>query len=213
MELLTLIIERYPALMDKTLEHMTLVGAACAAAVLIGVPLGMLISRHDALAGPVLGVTGIFQTIPSLAMLALLQVWMSAMGFLPAFIALVLYALLPIVRNTHAGMKNVEPAILEAADGLGYTRTQRLWRIELPLASPIIMAGIRTAAVINIGIATLSTLIGAGGLGDFINRGLSVRNRDLILLGVVGASALALLVDGALHFAEKGLKRALRQEK
>ncbi|MFO7870010.1 MAG: ABC transporter permease [Kiritimatiellia bacterium] len=211
MEFLNLIAERHTMLLSKTLEHVLLVGSACGLAVAVGVPLGMLVGRHQKLAGPVMGIAGVVQTIPSLAMLALLQVWMNAMGFLPAFTALVLYALLPIVRNTYAGLQNVGPAILEAANGLGYTRTQRLWKVELPLASPIIMAGIRTATVINIGIATLSTLIGAGGLGDFINRGLSIRSRDLILLGVVGASILALLVDFLLHLAEKALKKKLRQ--
>lgn len=211
MSFFDLVIERHSELLTKTLEHIYLAGSACIAAVLLGVPLGMLIARHQRFAGPVLGAAGVMQTIPSLAMLALLQVCLGRMGFLPAFVALVLYALLPIIRNTYAGLNNVDATILEAANGLGYARHERLFRVELPLASPIIMAGIRTATVITVGIATLSTLIGAGGLGDFINRGLSMGRQDLILLGVIGASILALTIDALLNFLERFLKRKLRQ--
>jgi len=127
-------------------------------------------------------------------------------GVKPALVALTLYALLPIVRNTYTGLSNLPPAILEAADGLGFTRWQRLWIVEIPLAMPVILAGIRTAAVIGVGIATLSAFIGAGGLGDFINWGLALNNTRLVLLGAVPAALLALLVDFSLGLLEDWLR-------
>lgn len=206
-----LVIERHSELLVKTLQHLLLSGSACVAAVCIGIPLGILITRYRRLSTPVLSLAGIIQTIPSIAMLALLLVCLGQMGFLPAFVSLVLYALLPIIRNTYTGLVNVDPSILEAADGVGYTRAQRLWMIELPLATPVIIAGIRTATVITVGIATLSTFIGAGGLGDFINRGLSMRNTGLVMLGVAGASMLALFLDFLLGLIEQVLRSRLRQ--
>jgi osmoprotectant transport system permease protein len=210
-DFLQLIAERHEQLIDKTLQHLVLSGTACVTATFIGIPLGMLIKRWKKLSGAILGIAGVVQTVPSIAMLALLLVWFGSMGFLPAFVALVLYALLPIIRNTYTGLISVDPAILEAADGMGYTDSQRLWQIELPLATPVIIAGIRTATVITVGIATLSTFIGAGGLGDFINRGLSMRNTNLILLGVISASILALTLDCILGLIEKRLRKRLRQ--
>ena len=211
MDFFQLVIERHEQLLTKTMQHLVLSGSACAIAICVGIPLGMLILRYRRLAGVILGLAGVVQTIPSIAMLALLLVWLGQMGFLPALVSLALYALLPIIRNTYTGLTNVDPSILEAANGMGYTRMQRLWTIELPLASPVIIAGIRTATVITVGIATLSTFIGAGGLGDFINRGLSMRNTDLILLGVISASILALSLDFVLGLFEKRLKKRLRQ--
>ncbi len=141
-----------------------------------------------------LGVAGIVQTIPSLAMLAFLLPLLG-IGIKPAIVALTLYALLPIIRNTYTGLTNISGEIIEAATGLGFTKKQQLWLVELPLALPIIFAGIRTAAVIGVGIATLSSFIGAGGLGDFINRGLAMNNTNLILLGAGAAAVLALTID------------------
>ncbi|MBZ0257197.1 ABC transporter permease, partial [bacterium] len=142
------------------------------------------------------------QTIPSLAMLAFLLPFMG-IGVAPAIVALILYALLPIARNTYTGIQELDPAIIEAAEGLGFSRGQRLWYIELPIALPTIIAGIRTAAVICVGIATLSAFIGAGGLGDFINRGLSMNNTRLILLGAVPAGLLAIAFDQTIGFIER----------
>jgi osmoprotectant transport system permease protein len=205
--------ERWEQVIEKTLQHLALSGSACVVAVCIAVPLGMLIARvrRRWLTGLVLGGAGVIQTIPSIAMLFLLQIQLQRIGFVPAFLALVLYALLPIIRNTYTGLTGVDANILEAADGMGHTRRQRLWLIELPLASPIIMAGVRTATVITVGIATLSAFIGAGGLGDFINRGLPVGRKDLIMLGVIAASVLALLLDAIMAVLERVLKRRFRQ--
>lgn len=198
-------------LWEKILEHLWLTGVATLSAILIGVPLGILITRHAAWRGVVLGVAGVMQTIPSVAMLALLMIPLG-LGQPPAIGALILYALLPIIVNTLTGLRGVDPNILEAADGLGFTRNQKLWIVELPLASPVIIAGIRTSAVMTVGIATLSALIGAGGLGDFIFRGLSTGNYQSIMLGVVAASTKALLLGGLIGWGEHKLKRRLRQQ-
>ena len=213
MGFLQLLVERFDEVLLRSYEHIQLAGSACLTAICIGVPLGMFIARRRYIAGIVLGFTGVVQIIPSIAMLALLLVLLGRMGFLPAYVALVLYALLPVTQNTYSGMQNVESSILEAADGMGYTRRQRLWCIELPLASPIILAGIRTATIWTFGIATLSAFIGAGGLGVFIVRGLSMRNTELIMLGVTAAAILVLLFNAVLGLAEKLLKKKIRQIK
>lgn len=197
--------QRLPELQQKLVEHLILTGISTAVAVAIGLPLGVLILRWSFLRGLVLSFSNAVQTIPSLAMLAFLLPFFG-IGVKPALVALTLYALLPIVRNTYAGLNNLPPAVLEAADGLGFTRLQRLWLVEIPLALPVILAGIRTAAVIGVGIATLSAFIGAGGLGDFINRGLALNNTRLVLLGAVPAALLALLVDFSLGLLEDWLR-------
>ena len=189
---------RLPELILRTSEHIVLTGVSTLAATSIGVPLGVLASRQAGLRTAITGAVGILQTIPSLAMLALLLTLTGRIGAVPALLALSFYALLPIVRNTLTGLITLPPETLEAADGIGMTRRQRLWIVELPLAAPVILTGIRTAAVVGVGIATLSAFIGAGGLGQFINRGLSLSNNQLILLGAVPAAVLALVVDAAL---------------
>ncbi len=199
-------------LLEKTVEHIALTGVATVSAILIGVPVGILIARHSSLRGFALGAAGIMQTIPSLAMLALLMSLMGTMGWPPAVTALILYALLPIIVNTLTGIRGVDPDILEAADGLGFTANQKLWMVELPLATPVMIAGIRTAAVMTVGIATLSTFIGAGGLGELIWRGIQTpRNPYPLLLGVLTASLMALLLGGGIGIIERILKRRLRQ--
>jgi osmoprotectant transport system permease protein len=200
-----LLIDRAPELYVKTIEHLMLTGISTGAAVLIGLPLGIWVTRYPRLRGPVLGVAGIVQTIPSLAMLAFLLPFFG-IGVRPALIALTLYAVLPIVRNTYTGLCEVSGEVIEAAQGLGFTRRQRLFLVEMPLALPIIVAGIRTATVIGVGIATLSAFIGAGGLGDFINRGLALNNTRLILLGAIPAAMLALLLDFGIGFVEALLR-------
>ncbi len=174
---------RLPELALRTGEHVLLTGSATAAAILLGVPLGILAHRAPALRGALLGGIGVLQTVPSLAMLAILLAAFGRIGLVPAVTALVLYALLPIVRNTLAGLDGIAPEIGEAARGIGMTEGQQLRRVQLPLAMPVILAGIRTAAVVGVGIATLSAFIGAGGLGQFINRGLALSSTTLILLG------------------------------
>ena len=192
--MIAFVIQKGPELLIKFREHLLLTGISTSFAIVAGVPLGILIAHHKIARGSVLGVAGIVQTIPSLAMLAFLLPLLG-IGIKPAIVALTLYALLPIIRNTYTGLTNISGEIIEAATGLGFTKKQQLWLVELPLALPIIFAGIRTAAVIGVGIATLSSFIGAGGLGDFINRGLAMNNTNLIFLGACAAAVLALTID------------------
>lgn len=191
----------------RTLEHLGLVGASTCIAGAIGVPLGILIARQRRLSAPVLGTANVFQTIPSLALFGLLipLPFIGGIQARTAIVALVVYGLLPIVRNTYLGITGIEPGIRDAAEGLGMTRWQMLRIVELPLAMPSILAGIRLAAVIGVGVATIGAAIGAGGLGVFIFRGLSMVNNAVILAGAIPAAILALLIDGALHLAERRL--------
>lgn len=200
--------ERAPELWVKLLEHLMLTVVSVGIAVLIGLPLGFWISRNTIVRGPILGLLGIIQTVPSLALLAFMLPFFG-IGVRPAIVALSLYALLPIVRNTFTGLDGVSPETIEAADGLGFTGRQRLWMVEIPLSIPVIVAGIRTATVICVGIATLAAFIGAGGLGDFIVRGLAGVNTRLILLGAIPAGALALLLDALIGLVEKRLRRGI----
>lgn len=199
--------ERLPELWLRTGEHLMLTGVSTGMAILVGIPLGICAARIWWLRGPLTGGVSILQTIPSLAMLAILLALLQKIGAIPAIIALTTYALLPIVRNTLTGLEGVSPAVMEAARGIGMTPRQRLWIVEIPLSMPVIVAGIRTAAVVSIGIATLSAFIGAGGLGQFINRGLALSNTDLILLGAIPAAVLALIVDGSIAALQWGLRR------
>ena len=199
-------VERFPELWLRTGEHLMLTGCSTLAAMFMGIPLGILISRTTWLRGPLMGVIGILQTIPSLAMLVFLLALLKKIGVLPALIALTLYALLPIVRNTLTGLEEVSAEIMEAAQGIGMQEYQQLLMVRIPLAAPVIVAGIRTAAVVGVGIATLSAFIGAGGLGQFINRGLALANTQLILLGAIPAALLALAVDLSIGAFEWGLR-------
>jgi osmoprotectant transport system permease protein len=199
------VVDRAPELWLRTLQHLMLTGVSTCAAVLIGVPLGIVASRVRSIRGAILGAAGILQTVPSLAMLVLLLALLHKIGVLPAIIALTLYALLPIVRNTVTGLEGVPPRVLEAARGIGMTGLQEMRLVRLPLAIPVIVAGVRTAAVTAVGIATLSAFIGAGGLGQFINQGLAHADTRLILLGAVPAAILALLVDQAVAGAQWAL--------
>lgn len=201
----TFIVDHLPELWLRTVQHIMLAGVSTGLAIMIGVPLGILAFRKRWIRGPIVGTTSILQTIPSLAMLTLLLTLMHRIGELPAIIALTLYALLPIVRNTLTSMEGVSDDVMEAARGLGMTRWQQLRIVRFPLALPVIVAGIRTAAVAAVGIATLSAFIGAGGLGQFINRGLALADTRLILLGAIPAAILALLVDFAIGAANWAL--------
>ncbi len=199
---------RRAELWQKVLEHLGLSALAMAIAILIGVPTGIFIHRHRAALPLVLGATEIVQTIPSLAMLAFLFAVYGILGMTPAVTALVLYALLPIVVNTFTGLKELSPEIIEAADGVGMSGRQRLWMVELPLALPMIVAGIRTSTVWTIGIATLSTYIGAGGLGDFISRGLARNDPRLTLLGAVPAAMMAVVLSLGIRLIERRLRKS-----
>ena len=177
-----------------TVEHLYLTGIAMGFAILIGVALGIFLSRFQRLATPVLGAAGVVQTIPSLAMLGFMLPLLG-IGATPAIVALFLYALLPIIRNTYTSVIGVDPALIEAAIGMGMTRRQVLVLVRLPLALSIIMAGIRTSTVICVGIATLCAFIGAGGLGELIFRGISMVDNKIILAGAIPAALLALALD------------------
>jgi len=196
------VLQRGPELGLRTVEHLMLTGLSTAAAVLLGVPIGVLAFYRTRFRSALLAGIGILQTIPSLAMLALLLVVFGRIGVVPALAALILYALLPVVRNTLVGLDGVDPNVGEAARGLGMTPWQELMKVRLPLSMPVLAAGVRTAAVIGVGIATLSAFIGAGGLGQFINRGLALSDTGLIVLGAVPAGLLALLVDGSISGLE-----------
>ncbi len=196
--------------MKKTLEltrrHIFLAMTSLILAILVGVPVGIVITRYDRLAQPVLGAAGVIQTIPSIALLAfMIPIPGLGLGVRSAIAALFLYALLPIIRNTYTGIKEVDQGLLEAARGTGLSDRQLLTIVELPLATHTIMAGVRTSAVINVGVATLAAFIGAGGLGDPIVTGLQLNDTELILSGAIPAALLAIVVDQSLGVVEKVL--------
>ncbi|SFD77832.1 osmoprotectant transport system permease protein [Chitinophaga sp. CF118] len=181
-------------LLEQTLQHIGLTFISLLLAVLIGVPLGILITRRKKLAGTVLGVAGVLQTIPSIALLGFM-IPLLGIGAQPAIVALFLYALLPIIRNTYTGIQQVNPTVTDAAIGMGMSKQQLLFKVQLPLAMPVLLAGIRTATVINVGVATLAAYIAAGGLGEFIFGGIALNNTNMILAGAVPAALLAIIFD------------------
>ena len=193
--------ENRSELVRQVFRHLLLVVASLGAAMVVAVPTGVVLERRRALAGTTLRVAGILQTIPSIALLAFM-IPVFGIGAVPAVVALFLYSLLPILRNTYTGIIEAPPNAVDAGRALGMTEWQLLARIRLPLAAPVIMAGIRTAAVINVGTATLAAFIGAGGLGDPIVAGLALSDPVMILSGAVPAAVLALLVDWGLSGAE-----------
>lgn len=209
-EVIAVIVDRWPDILDATWRHILLSVIALFWSIIIAVPVGIILTRYRLLAGPVLGIASVFQTIPSLALLGFMIPFFG-IGPLPAIIAMVAYALLPIIRNTYAGIMDVDTSLLEAGRGMGMTKLQMLWMVELPLARPIIFAGIRTATVMTIGVATLAAFIGAGGLGDLILRGISMVDTGIILAGAVPAALLAILFDLLLAWVDwcvtpKGLR-------
>lgn len=210
--------------LDRTLEHLQMVGIACAIAIVIAVPLGIYISgrgrRKEAFADTALYVAEIAMTVPSLALFGFLMLILSslglrALGFLPAIIALVIYAQLPILRNTYIAIRSVDPAIVEAGRGMGMSEGQLLFRVKLPLALPVIMAGLRTSVVATIAIATIAALIGAGGLGYFIWWGLRSWRMGLILVGGITVAIMGIVFDVLMQRVErwvtpKGLRRTAK---
>jgi len=207
MNVLQFILQNHMEVLDLTTEHLWLVGASITLAVLIGIPLGILITRWPGLSKPVLGGANIIQTVPSLALFGFLlpAPWIGARADRIAILALMLYALLPLIRNTYTGIKGVDPAVVEAGRGMGMTDRQLLWQVQLPLALSVIIAGVRVATVLSIGLATIAAAIGAGGLGEFIFRGLAMVNNQVILAGAIPAAALAILADTSLGWLEKKL--------
>jgi osmoprotectant transport system permease protein len=194
-------------LFEATLQHLWLVGASIVLAALIGIPLGILVTRRPFLNKPILGGANIIQTIPSLALFGFLlpAPWIGERADRLAILALTLYALLPLIRNTYTGIKGVDRAVVEAGRGMGMTSRQLLWQVELPLALGVIVAGVRVAAVISVGLATIAAAIGAGGLGEYIFRGLAMVNNQVILAGAIPAALLAIGADVSLGWLEKRL--------
>ena len=207
MNLWQFMLENHNEILELTLEHLWLVGISTLLAVLVGIPLGILITRWPALNKPVLGSANVIQTIPSLALFGFLlpAPWIGARADRLAILALALYALLPLIRNTYAGIKGVDPAVVEAGRGMGMTDRQLLFQVELPLSLGVIIAGVRVATVISVGVATIAAAIGAGGLGEYIFRGLAMVNNQVILAGAIPAAAMALLADVSLGWLEKRL--------
>ena len=194
-----------PDLWRLTRQHLMLVLISLAAAVVVGVPLGIWAHRSPAAARPILATVGLIQTVPSLALLAFLIPLLGTIGALPALVALFLYGLLPIVRNTYSGLGEIPPHLRESARALGLPEVARLRLVELPMASRSILAGIQTSAVINVGTATIAAFIGAGGYGERIVTGLALNDNTLLLAGAIPAAALALLVQGAFELADRWL--------
>ena len=188
-------------------EHLWLTGCAMLLAAVIALPLGILLTRRERLAKPVIGFANVVQTVPSLALFGLLLPvpWLGENAARLAILALTGYALLPILRNTYAGIRSVDPALIDVADAMGMTGGQRLVKVELPIAGSVILAGLRTATVTCIGIATIAAAIGAGGLGELIFRGVASVDNALVLAGAVPAALLALIADAALGWLEKRL--------
>jgi len=195
---------------ERSMEHIGLVGASMAIALTVGLPLGVALVNRTKLQRWVIGAANVVQTIPSLALFGFLipVPWIGGIGASTAIVALSLYALLPILRNTCTGIAEVDPAVVESARGMGMTTRQVLWQVQLPLAAPVLLAGIRVATAICIGITTIAAAIGAGGLGVFIFRGLAMVNNQVILAGAIPAAFLAIAVDSGLgYFQRSSAKR------
>jgi osmoprotectant transport system permease protein len=216
-ETIAFIMANLPVIGQRMLEHVSLVGVSVGVAILTGVPIGIAITQSKAAADRVLYVASVIITIPSIALFGMLIPVLSligqGIGYLPAVIALILYAQLPIIRNTYTAIMNIDPALREAARGMGMTTLERLRRVELPLALPVIVNGVRSAVVLNIAIGAIATYIGAGGLGTFISRGISQTDIRQLLTGALFVSLLAIIADYSLLFAQRlmtspGLRRA-----
>jgi osmoprotectant transport system permease protein len=192
-------------ILSLTVEHLWLTAAAMLFSTAIAVPVGVWLTRSQVWARPVIGLANILQTIPSLAMFGFLLPlpWLGERAARIAIVALTAYALLPILRNTYAGIRGIDPAVMDIARAMGLTGTQRLFKVELPLAASFILAGLRTATVTCIGIATIAAAVGAGGLGELIFRGVASVDNRLVLAGAIPAAGLALIADGVLGFLER----------
>jgi osmoprotectant transport system permease protein len=202
-------VEHHQEVLTLTWEHIWLVGTSVGLAILVGFPLGIMITRRPRWRKAVLGANNVIQTVPSLALFGLLLPlpWLGERADRLAIAALTLYALLPIVRNTYTGILGVDPSAREAALGMGLTDMDLLWRVEIPLALNTILAGVRLAAVITVGVATIAAAVGAGGLGEFIFRGLAMVDNRVILAGALPAALLALAADSAIGLFERLVSR------
>jgi osmoprotectant transport system permease protein len=207
MTLWQFLLQNRTQVVDLTLEHLWLAGISTLLAAIIGIPLGILISRWPVLNKPVLGSANIVQTVPSLALFGFLlpAPWIGERADRLVILALTLYALLPLIQNTYTGIRGVDRAVVEAGRGMGMTNAQLLWQVELPLSLGVIIAGLRVAMVLSVGLATIAAAIGAGGLGEFIFRGLAMVNNTVILAGAIPAALLALTADLGLGWLAKSL--------
>lgn len=207
MDIFNFILDNWEIIGSRTAEHLSLVSLAVGLAILTGVPIGIAITQNQHAANIVLYVASIIITIPSIAlfgiMIPVLSLIGQGIGYLPAVIAVLLYSQLPIIRNTYTAINNVDPALREAARGIGMTNMQRLRMVEIPLAVPVIMAGVRTAVVMNIGVMAIATYIGAGGLGTFIARGISQSDSRQLIVGALAVSLLAIVADTILAMIQK----------
>ena len=212
METLAFIANNIGVILSLGVEHISIVAVAVGLAILTGVPIGIAITQNEQVANAVLYVASIVVTIPSIAlfglMIPVLSTFGQGIGWLPAVIAILLYSQLPIIRNTHTAITNVDPALREAAKGMGMTPFQRLRQVEIPLAVPVIMAGVRPAVVMNIGVAAIAAYIGAGGLGVLISRGISQTDPRQLIAGALAVSLLAIAADWALLRLQKRLTPA-----
>lgn len=208
MNVFRFMLQNHDQVLDLTLEHIWLVGISTLFAVLIGLPLGIIIARKPRFSKPVFASANIIQTIPSLALFGFLlpMPWLGQRADRLAILALTLYALLPIIRNTHSGIRGVDPAVVEAGRGMGLTDSQLLFQVQLPLALSVILSGVRVALVISVGLATIAAAIGAGGLGEFIFRGLAMVDNRVILAGAIPAAILALVADLGVGWIERRLQ-------
>ena len=208
MNVFRFILQNRGQVLELTGEHLWLVGLSTLFATLVGIPLGIVIAHWPRFNKPVLAGANIIQTVPSLALFGfLLPVpWLGDRADRLAILALTLYALLPIIRNTYTGVRGVDPAVMEAGRGMGLTGSQLLLQVELPLAVSVILSGVRTAVVISVGLATIAAAIGAGGLGEFIFRGLAMVDNRVILAGAVPAAMLALMADLGVGWLERRLQ-------
>jgi osmoprotectant transport system permease protein len=206
---LTYLLDHAPEVWALTAQHAALVGYATLLAVITAVPVGVAIARRPRWAGPVLALAGAMMTVPSIALLGLLIPLLAGIGqgvgTVPTVIALVVYAQLPIIQNTHAGIAAIDPAVLEAGRGMGMTRSELLWRVQLPIAIPVILGGVRTAVVMNIGVAAVAAYIGASGLGHLIQLGLNALDDAVVLAGALLLSALAVTAELLLGWAQRWL--------
>jgi osmoprotectant transport system permease protein len=208
MNVVRFILQNHTQVVELTLEHLWLVALSTIFAMLIGIPLGIIIGHRPRLNKPVLASANIIQTIPSLALFGfLLPVpWLGERSERLAILALTLYALLPIIRNTFTGIRGVDASVIEAGRGMGLTESQLLFQVELPLSISVILSGVRVATVISVGLATIAAAIGAGGLGEFIFRGLAMVDNRVILAGAIPAAILALLADVGFGYLERRLR-------
>lgn len=211
LELITFIQSNWSEIISLTFEHILLVGLAVGIAILTGIPFGIYISQRESLANLVLSIAGVIMTIPSIAlfgiMIPIFSLINQGIGFVPAMVALILYSQLPIIRNTYVAIKNVDPNVRDAAIGMGMTTMQRLMKVEIPVALPVIMAGVRTAVVLTIGIGAIAAYIGAGGLGVYISFGISTSYTAMIQAGSIAVSILAITIDLLIGKLQKKLSK------